>query len=112
MVYHLAVQHPNIVYNVFSHKTISFIPHDFLYTRPLHRIRPQPLVLLFVHIRSTNLLLQCSLLLDLIICLNLIVDLQIMEVFEADTALGTFAHFHNVLLDMLERVDFTWSESV
>ncbi|KAI6748299.1 hypothetical protein HG530_015579 [Fusarium avenaceum] len=33
-----------------------------------------------------------------------------MEVFEADTALGTFAHFHNVLLDMLERVDFTWSE--
>jgi hypothetical protein len=34
-----------------------------------------------------------------------------MEVFEADTTLGTLAHFHNVLLDMLERVDFTWSES-
>jgi hypothetical protein len=37
----------------------------------------------------------------------LIVDLEIFEVFEANTALGTLAHLHNVFLDVLECVDFT-----
>lgn len=52
-------------------------------------------------------LLQCSFLLDLLICLDLIVDLEVLKAFKTDTALTTLAHLHDILFDVLERVDFT-----
>ena len=76
---------------------------------PLTPRKSPPFVLhLFVH-TFTILLLQCSLLLDLLVRLDLIVDLQVLEVFETDTTFGALAHFHDILLDVLERVDFSWN---
>lgn len=57
----------------------------------------------------TLLFLQCALLLEDLVCLDLVVDLEVLEAFEADTALGALAHLHDVLLDVLERVDFSWN---
>lgn len=69
--------------------------------------RANPFLFLLVHTYFTRMLLQCSFLLDLLICLDLIVDLEVLKAFKTDTALTTLAHLHDILFDVLERVDFT-----
>ncbi|KAI6751378.1 hypothetical protein HG531_006074 [Fusarium graminearum] len=49
-------------------------------------------------------LLQCSFLLDLLICLDLIVDLEVLKAFKTDTALTTLAHLHDILFDIRESL--------
>lgn len=52
--------------------------------------------------------LQLPLLLDDLVCLDLVILLEVLEILEANTTFGTLAHLRNVLLDMLERVDFAY----
>lgn len=47
-------------------------------------------------------------LLVLFVCLQLVVDLQILKVFEPDATLRALPHFHDILLDMLEGIHFTY----
>lgn len=53
--------------------------------------------------------LQFSLLLDLFVQLQLIVDLEVFKVFEANATFSALAHFLDVLFDVLERVDFAYT---
>lgn len=52
--------------------------------------------------------LQVSLLLNFFVRLHLVIDVEVLEALQADTAFRAFAHFHDVLLDVLERVDFAY----
>ena len=45
---------------------------------------------------------QEALLGDLFVALNVVTDCEVGPVFEGDTALGIFAHFGHVLLNVLE----------
>jgi hypothetical protein len=45
------------------------------------------------------------LLLNDFVGLDLIVHLEVLEVFEANPTFGAFGHFHDILLDVLERFD-------
>lgn len=48
---------------------------------------------------------QVPLLLNFFIRLDLIVDLEVLEIREADAALGSLAHLLDVLLDVLQGVE-------
>lgn len=51
-------------------------------------------------------ILQRSLLLDDLVGLDLVVDFKVLEAFKGYTTFRSLGHLHDVLLDMLERVDF------
>lgn len=57
-------------------------------------------------IRTFDMLLQVSLLLDDLVCLNLVIHLQCLEAVKANTTLRALAHLHDVLLYVFEGINF------
>ena len=58
---------------------------------------------------SLAFLLQRSLLPDFFVGLNLVIHLKVLVSLQADAALGTLAHFHDVFLDMFKRLDVAYA---
>lgn len=53
-------------------------------------------------------ILQRSLLADLLVRLDLVADHEVLEVDTAQTALGSLLHLGNVLLAVLQRFEFAY----
>ena len=52
--------------------------------------------------------LERPLLLDDVVCLDLIIDAKVLEAIESDTAFASLAHLCDVLFDVFESVDFAY----
>ena len=57
----------------------------------------------------TILLLQCSFFFDLLICLDLIIGLEAVKALQSNTAFGALAHFLDILLDVFQCINITYS---